>query len=142
MRALLLVVLLAPVAGAASAYPDGAQWGTSEASLPLRAAGPLRVQAEPAVEAALAPPGREPAGWQATPATLEAAPGTWRGLEGVSVLWLRRADRESVVLAITDEAREGIALEWPEPRSVPALGLGPLALALASASPLVRGFRR
>lgn len=140
MRALLLAALLAPVAAATAAYPDGAQWGDREATVPLRVEGALRVEADLPIEAGLAAPGAVPDGWVTTPAQLEGRPGTWRGLEGILVLWLRRASAEAVVVEVADEAREGVVLEWPAKRQVP--GPGPFGLALALALALVSGCGR
>lgn len=131
--ALLALLMLAPSALALDAFPEETTLGRTEARLRVRLpeGGPLRVEAEPPVEVALAGGASVP-----TPATLAVpADATWHGLSGVVEVVVRREKAsEPVTLMLSDGTGAGVAYEWPAQRETPqAPAVAVLAVALVAA---------
>ena len=131
--ALLLALLALPGAAAADVLASQEPLGAHEARLLVRTrSGAVRVDAEPPVRVAGVAPGADAAALAETPATLE-APHTWRGIERVVELVLRREDPSVAVALILDEGgNTGVWVEWPAaPRERDAVP-SPAALAFAA----------
>lgn len=135
----LAFVLLAPTALAVDLLPTEIRFGDTEARVLVRSAGgAVRIETEPSVLAAPAPPGGAPAEFVPTPRAFEAAH-EWRGIDGMVEIVLKRPSGSGPVdIVIEDDARTGVWLEWPAAqRQVPL----PVALLLLSLS-LVARLRR
>ena len=146
MRPLLVAVLavaLAPRAAALDVLPSESRLGDTEARILVRAAGgEVTVRAEPPVLAGVeGSDDRAP-----TPRTLRAT-GNWRGMEGIVIVELERADASVPVEIVLEDGAGGAGraagawIEWPGAsvavasahRQVPG-GLVPVALALLGAA--------
>lgn len=107
--ALLALPLAAPSAMALDVLPAESRLGDDEARLVVRAEGMLVVRTEPPILVALA---GEDQGALA-PRTL-AANGSWRGMDGVLELRLRREHAAAAVdVYLEDDAEGGAWIEWP-----------------------------
>lgn len=123
--ALALVALaLIPTATALDVLPSEARFGPNEGRLIVRSArGSVEVRTEPSILVAGATPGAEPDEFAATPRDL-ATDRTWRGLDGIVEIVLRREDpRAPVDIIVEDGAGAGAWIEWPaEARETPVHG--------------------
>lgn len=111
---ILALVLLAPTAAAMDLLPSEIRLGATEARILVRSGeGAVRVDSTPSILAAPAAPEGDPGEFAPTPRVLDAT-ATWRGLEGILVVVLRRADPAEVVdVTIQDGTNTGVSLEWP-----------------------------
>lgn len=114
LAAAMLFVLLAPAASAMDVLPAEIRLDAVEARILVRSSGgSVRVETSPSVLVAASAPDGPPEGFAPSPRVL-AANATWRGLDGIVVVVLRRADpAEPVDVTIEDSSRTGVSLEWP-----------------------------
>lgn len=134
-----LLLLLVPFAAAVDLLPAEARLGPTEARLIARSgSGLLTVRTEPGVLVGGAAPGGEPAPLAPAPRELQAIH-TWRGLDGIVEIVLRREDvHESVDVIVEDGGSAGVWVEWPAARTIPAPhALAALVIGLAL-RPLLR----
>lgn len=141
MRRLALVVLVAasvaPSALALDVLPEATRLGAHEGLVIVRASGTLRVEADAAVEVAVAQGDFVPA-----PAALDVAGApAWHGLQGAVEVRLRREDASREARIEMDDGATGVILEWPAKRRTDGAPML-VALILASGVMLVAPARR
>lgn len=139
-QAILLVALAAPTAAAIDVLPSELHLGDVDARILVRSSeGSVRVETEPSILAAATVPGAaETDGYAPTPRVL-VANATWRGIDGIVVVALRRADPlKAVDVTIEDGTRTGVSLEWPAATRDAPIPTGLAIVAIAGALALRR----